>query len=99
MTFFFNLHLEKDEICISNILREVDKGIRSCECGVDCDETGYEVKTSSYLWPSPKYEVSYFYGKNHLKQNILLLFKILRYTIFTTYNIHSIGKCKRDLSG
>ena len=63
---FYNLHLEKDEKCISNILKDVDKGIRSCPCEVDCDETGYEVKTSSYLWPSPKYEVWCIIAQRHI---------------------------------
>ena len=51
---------EKNEECISNILKDVDKGVRSCECGVDCEETGYEKEISFSLWPSQKYEVIYF---------------------------------------
>ena len=54
---FLYFVIEKDEECITNILKDVDKGVRSCECGVDCDETGYETKISSSIWPSPKYEV------------------------------------------
>ena len=50
---------EKNEECISNILKDVDKGVRSCECGVDCEETGYEKEISFSLWPSQKYEVIY----------------------------------------
>ena len=69
------MNLEKDEKCISNILREVDKGIRSCQCGVDCDETGYEVKTSSYLWPSPKYEVCYLFNR---KSEVLIQYLLLK---------------------
>ena len=36
----------------------MDKGDRSCQCGVDCDEIGYETKISASVWPSPKYEVN-----------------------------------------
>ena len=55
----FSIHrfIETDERCITNILKDVDKGDRSCQCGVDCDEIGYETKISASVWPSPKYEV------------------------------------------
>ena len=44
-------------MCEQRILKELDAGTRSCECGEDCSETDYEIKTSSSLWPSRKYEV------------------------------------------
>ena len=53
---------EKNEECISNILKDVAEGVRSCECGVDCEETGYEKEISFSLWPSQKYQVIYLYS-------------------------------------
>ena len=46
-----------DELCIGKILHGLDTEERTCECGAECEEKSYEVKTSSSLWPSREYEV------------------------------------------
>ena len=48
---------EPDDICISDILKELDDGNINCSCGVNCEETQYEVKLSSSDWPSHDYVV------------------------------------------
>ena len=53
--------IEPDDICISGILKELDDGNRTCSCGVNCEETQYEVKLSSSDWPSQDYVVSIDY--------------------------------------
>ena len=53
--------LVKNERCTNTILKELDVGVRSCECGVACNETDYELKTSSSRWPSRKYKVHKMY--------------------------------------
>ena len=52
LNYIFQCKIEKNEKCIRDILADLDAGKRSCECGVGCNETDYEVKTSSSLWPS-----------------------------------------------
>ena len=49
--------IERNELCTARILRELDAGVRNCECGVDCEETDYEVKTAFSIWPSRDFEV------------------------------------------
>ena len=77
---------EKDEKCITNILKQVDKGDRECQCGVDCDETGYETKISSSVWPSPKYEVSvkniYWMGITHSFLSLSIYESLLFFNFF-----------------
>ena len=52
-----HLLLQVAEICIDEILKKLDGGNRTCSCGVNCEETQYEVKLSSSDWPSQDYVV------------------------------------------
>ena len=54
---FLLTEIEPDEICIGEILKNLDGGNRTCSCGVNCEETQYEVKLSSSDWPSQDYVV------------------------------------------
>ena len=57
---YFYVQKEPDDICISEILKEIDDGNRTCSYGVNCEETQYEVKLSSSDWPSQDYVVGVF---------------------------------------
>ena len=61
-------------------MKDVDKGVRSCECGVDCEETGYEKEISFSLWPSQKYEVIYI----NMRYTNNMIFVNFEFTEFTT---------------
>lgn len=55
--FLYNLMVGDDEICTTSLISEIDEGIVYCNCAVECNETEYEAKMSSSLWPSNYYEV------------------------------------------
>jgi len=70
---------EPDEICIDEILKNLDGGNRTCSCGVNCEETQYEVKLSSSDWPSQDYveeakrrfaKGKSFFGGSGFKNNV-----------------------------
>ena len=49
--------LDLDNECVDRVQEEMDEGRRKCPCGVDCEETDYEVTLSTSAWPSKGFEV------------------------------------------
>ena len=70
--------IEPDDICISGILKELDDGNRTCSCGVNCEETQYEVKLSSSDWPSQDYVVSIDYTLEISSENSFIHLNITK---------------------
>ena len=46
-----------DEECVSNVIDEMDNGLRKCKCNAECEELDFKVVMSLTEWPSKQYEV------------------------------------------
>ena len=44
-----------DEICIEQVVHELETGIRNCSCRIDCLERKYPIQLSTAVWPSKQY--------------------------------------------
>ena len=42
--------------CVRSVIRQLDSGVRSCNCSVACREIDYAIKYSESVWPSDNFE-------------------------------------------
>ena len=46
-----------DVDCVDSVIEEMDVGLRTCMCNVECNELDYKLSISQSSWPSKQYEV------------------------------------------